>query len=167
MPDHFVSAHGSRKAGTAQGTFVIPKGLEIHFYTADGTALDNSLAIPLYADLIRSVGAGRIAGSFVKQVKKAYQVVPNYIAHGAAHTGPNADPVFRGYPTGVYTVGRPRPNLAIPAGTTKLLSDIVYARKPHLVGVLHWLCCRVNDDPNRVIRPYPPSSVAAYGAWRD
>lgn len=168
MDEYFVSAHGGRGAGTSTGTFVVPRDLEIHFYCADGTVLQNSLAIPLYRDLTRPIGYGRICSSFVKRIARPFETVPNYIAFGAEHQGPNADPVFLGYPTGVFRAGGNQPSLPIPAGRQMRLSEIVYSRKPHLTGRLHWLCCRENMDPNRVVQPYRPSEVVAWhGAWRD
>ncbi len=168
MNQYFVSAHGGRDAGTSDGTFVVPKGLEIHFYCADGQLLSNSLAIPLYRDLTRSTGFGRVCSSFVKKVARPFQTVPNYTAFGAAHSGPGADPVFQGFPTGVYRAGKQTPCMAIPDGNQMRLSDIVYARRPHLSGVLHWLCCRENMDANKAIKAYKPSEVKAwYGEWRD
>ena len=166
--DHFVSAHGARGTGTSTGTFVVPKGLEIHFYCADATVLPNSLAIPLYNDLTRPIGYGRICDTFVKRIAKQLEQVPNYIAYGAEHLGVNADPVFKGYPTGVYEVGKNIPKLAIPAGAQMKLSEIIYAKKPNLTGCFHWLCCMENMNPNRVVQAYTPSEVIfAGGVWRD
>ncbi|MET0010634.1 MAG: putative adhesin [Candidatus Thiodiazotropha sp. 6PLUC4] len=168
MNEYFVSAHGGRDAGTSTGTFVIPNDLEIHFYSADGTVLQNSLAVPLYCDLTRQTGYGRICSSYVKRIAGPYQVVPDYIAFGAEHQGADADPVFQGYPTGIYRAGRQAPSLPIPAGQQMRQSEIIYSRKPHLTGRLHWLFCRENMDPNRVVQPYRPSDVVAWGgAWRD
>lgn len=166
--DHFVSAHGGRNAGTSTGTFVVPKGLEIHLYVADGGLLENSIAIPLYRDLTRPIGHGRVCPTFVKRIAPALDTVPNYIAFGAEHQGINADPVFLGYPTGIYQVGKQTPSLPIPDGQQMKLSEIVYSKKPHLTGSLHWLCCRENMNPNRAVKAYKPSEVKAYhGVWRD
>jgi hypothetical protein len=168
MEEYFVSAHGGRGAGTSTGTFVVPQDLEIHFYCNDGEVLSNSLAISLYGDLRRPIGHGRVCPSFVKRVAGPFQTVPNYIAFGAQHQGPNADPAFLGFPTGVFRVGRQTPSFPIPDGHQLRLSEIVYSRPPHLTGRLHWLCCTVNMDPNRAIAPYRPSEVVAWnGAWRD
>jgi len=165
--EYFISAHGGRGAGTSTGTLIVPKDLEIHFYCADGQLLSNSIAVPLYQDLTRPTGHGRVCSTYVKRIARPYENVPDYIAFGAQHQGPNADPVFRGYPTGVYQVGKQTPSLPIPAGQTMKLSEIIYSKKPRLTGRLHWLCCQENLNPNRRVTPYSPSSVKFYGRWRD
>lgn len=169
MIEYLVSAHGGRGAGTGQGTYLVPDGVEIHFYVADADYLDNSLAIPLYSELTSPGGCIRVCPS---QIVRSFMTVPNYIAFGAEDQGPNADHVFKGYPTGIFRAGENTPFFPIKYGQKLYLSEIVTVVKqdspsPSSLICLHWLCCRENMDSNKIIRPYRPSEVAPYHAWRD
>ncbi|RLJ21587.1 hypothetical protein DJ030_03845 [bacterium endosymbiont of Escarpia laminata] len=169
MDNHFVSAHGGRGVGTSEGTFVVPPGLTIVFFAKDGTTLDNMLAIPLYDDLLVGQEVG-VLGKAVRTYNQ-WDKAPNYKAYGANHLA-GGDPVFQGYPTGVYRVGcgAKNPLRAIADGNTKSLEDIIYCDrvgKSRLQGTLYWLCCCSDESPAKIVQKYTPSSVASYRKWRD
>ncbi|QYU67372.1 hypothetical protein J4558_20940 [Leptolyngbya sp. 15MV] len=139
MASYAILTHGDRGEGTASGTFVIPPNVTVYFFQPD-TQLLNSAGGEIIEDNLLTAHPNE-AGvrAIAHETKTAWETIPNYTATG------DADGVFR-YPTGVYRVGQDPaggPVIAIPAGTSRRLSDIIGGQSGGVLGLhIYWLACR-------------------------
>lgn len=142
MVDIVVTGHGGREVGAFKGTYVVPKGVTIYFFTNDNTVLYAGASDKLMDNLCRNhPNPLRVQGAAV-EIKREFEIIPNYICYGTDD--------FRD-PSGAYEVGRRRnlgPTLPIPNNTQKYLSDIIGgAGGRGVIGSnIYWLCCRAAPD---------------------
>lgn len=154
MPSLVVSCHGGRGAGTSTGTYVVPKGVEIYFYTDDTVNLDGGASWIEDGEAVAD-GATYLEGLLLTtdpdedtakdlkfEVKRGFDTVPNYEASGARA----GDPAFT-YPTGLYWVGSDPgrgPAMPIHHGNRYRLSEILSLRGVGgiVAPTIYWLCCR-------------------------
>lgn len=142
MATFVIYGHGGRTAGTATGTYVIPKGLSIYFYAKDGEILYDSAATVIKSFLLTGAANEVSAQAAARETKTAFETIPNYRITGDANL-PDA--------TGIYLVGQPKsagPLAPIPHGTSYLLSDIIGgASGGGVIGTaIYWLACRAKPD---------------------
>lgn len=141
MVDVVVTGHGGRGAGTSKGSYVVPKGVTIYFFTKDHTVLYEGASDILMDNLCVNHPRAVAVRNAAVDVKTEYESVPNYVCYGTND--------FRDA-SGVYRVGTNRtagPMVAIPNGTEKRLSDIVGGSGKGIVGSrIYWLCCRAAPD---------------------
>jgi len=139
----FVSAHGDRRAGTSKGTFVLPRGVNLYFYTDDAALLKGRAGMDIEDCLTTPSLDEDLVKANVKTLHQSLECVPNYIATGS-HSN---DRAFQ-MKTGVYYVGSPKgnpPALRLRNHQQVRLSDIIYSF--HKVNSsfptdVFWLCCR-------------------------
>lgn len=145
MASWVIYAHGGRDAGTATGTYIVPKGVTIYFFEKDEQYLYNNAAKVIMNTLLTGHPDEAAVQAIAKETKTAYQSVPNYQASG--------DPNIAGM--GVYLVGlEPAVGqlVAIPAGTKKRMSDIIggSGRGGVLGDTIYWLACRAAPTNSNV-----------------
>jgi hypothetical protein len=196
MPSVAVSCHGGRGSGTSSGTYVIPKGVTIYFFTDDAINLNGG------AGWTDSSGQRQASGAtwledllltthpdeetvkrFATEVKREYETIPNYHASGATDT----DPAFT-YPTGLYWVGSDPaggPFYRVAHNQSHPISWIIGGGSVGGVTstTFYWLCCRyaprnsnntvsVNvgtfglNDESQGMGLKPSQIVARGGHWR-
>jgi hypothetical protein len=135
-----ISGHGSRGHNTsAHGTYVVPPNVEICFFTEDSHLL-NGKASDYFMDFLCTENPDEVTlrTKYVKEVKKEWDVIPNYEICG--------DSAFRDK-TGVYLVGRPRQLGPLrelrPGEVTTLGALLSGARKGSACARrVYWLACR-------------------------
>jgi len=166
-------AHGIRSGGTSGGTFVVPKGLDIHFYTQDEEVLWSDDAFLVIEALTKGQYVFPYHRWFLTESAAPYSQVPNYIAQGSQTIPklPKYDSTFRGNPTGLYMLPQWRPIHFLGHGTKITLEEVIYGiehqgAEKHMTGELHWLCCRENLDPLHKARRVRPSRAKKTGEWR-
>ena len=141
MVDVVITGHGGREGGSSTGTYVVPKGVTIYFFTKDHTVMYSGASDKIMDYLCAKHTYRRRVQAAAVEIKKEYDVIPNYICYGTND--------FRD-PSGVYEVGRSRskgPIRSIPNNTQKTLSEIVGGSKTGLIGSnIYWLCCRAAPD---------------------
>jgi hypothetical protein len=184
MSSYVIICHGGRGEGTSSGTYVVPKGVTIYFFTADGVNMNGQGGSVLVNALLDPHPAELDVQALAEEVKKEYETVPNY---QAAPGGPEF-PV----PTGVYLVGQGPaaggPVIAIDSVTR--LGDIIGGGSSggSLGNNIYWLACRAKpitansfdrvtvtrlDDGSALgrmkvakVSGLLPSQVAATGKWQ-
>lgn len=137
MPNLVLYAHGGRGAGTATGTYVIPRGVTVYFFEKDKEFLYDSAAKIIMNTLLSAHPNELAVQGISKESKGQFESIPNYEASG--------DPNIAGM--GVYLVGTPMATgqlYAIPYGTTKRISEIIGGSGSGGVAgnVIYWLACR-------------------------
>ncbi len=155
MPSLVVSCHGGRGAGTSKGTYVVPKGVKIYFFTDDTVILSEgqswtddagdrqSSGATWLEDLLLTTAPDELTvQKYATEVKKQFETIPNYVASGAADDDPNFT-----YPTGLYWVGADPNNgpcFRVPHGREYRLSQIIGGAGSGGVisTTIYWLCCR-------------------------
>lgn len=166
MPSLVITAHGGRGAGTSTGTYVVPKGVKIYFFTDDTLIMSEGGQWTDASGQVRKHGAMYLESllmtthpdeltvqGLATEVKKEYDTVPNYVASGA----PASDPNFT-HPTGCYWVGSDPaggPAIAIPDGIEYRLSQLIGGGSGGGVNsnTIYWLCCRYsprNSNSNAI-----------------
>ena len=145
MVDIVIAGHGDRGIGTPAGTYVVPKGVTIYFFTSDSQVLYDSAAELLTKNLCRNhpktIAIQKLAVQ-KGEVKREFETVPNYTCYGTDDFND---------PTGVYIVGQPMsagPAIPIPDGQEKRLSDIIGGcSNGGVIGSnIYWMCCRASPD---------------------
>lgn len=185
--DVVVTGHGGRGGGTAAGSYLVPKGVAIYFFTGDHSVMYSGASDTIMDMLCttKHYHPNKVRAAAVQKVEGG-QTCPNYTCFGTND--------FRDK-SGVYQVGLSRskgPMLAIPDGKTKRLSEIIGgASSGGVIGrYVYWLCCRaapdnsnnINDDADEVIGKVfgykvgavevgspagmTPSKVKQLGVWR-
>lgn len=137
-----ITGHGGRGSGTSKGTYVVPKGVTIYFFTNDSTVLYSGASDALMDQLCRRHTKVNLVRSHAVDIKTEFQTVPNYVCYGTDD--------FRDA-SGVWQVGLRRthgPILPIPDGTEKRLSEIIGGSGGGgVIGSnIYWLCCRASPD---------------------
>jgi hypothetical protein len=134
-----ITSHGYREQGTsACGTYVVPPDTEIYFFTQDAEML-TATASDYFMDLLCTDNPDEdTLMKYVKEVKREWDVIPNYRVRG--------DSAFRDK-TGIYLVGRPRgrgPLRELLPGEISSLAQLVSgARKGSACARrIYWLACR-------------------------
>jgi len=138
MPNVVITGHGGRKSGTSKGSYVIPPGVTVYFFTKDKQLLNSDGSDLIMDNLCCDHPREQAVRNIAVEVKTAYETIPNYIAYGTND--------FRD-PTGAYEVGQPVSNgpfSPITNGTQKYLSDIIGGQSSNgVIGShIYWLCCR-------------------------
>ena len=152
MPNIVITGHGGRSAGTASGTYVVPKGVTIYFFVKDGQLLGTEGSDHIMDMLCQDHPDEAAAQKLAVDIKRQFETCPNYTAYGSND--------FRD-PTGLYTVGLP-----IATGLFSALIDGQQKRLSELIGgqgaggavgsAIYWLACRDrpgasnNADPAQV-----------------
>ncbi|MBR0679935.1 hypothetical protein GXW74_05510 [Roseomonas eburnea] len=152
-----VTGHGGRGPGTSFGTYLVPPGVTIYFFTRDGQLLNSEASDPLMDLLCRQAPDEATVRAAATEVKTAYSTIPNYVCFGTND--------FRD-PSGVYLVGEDSGAglvIPVPDGSEKRLSDIIGGGSSGgaIADEVYWLCCR--DKPG--ITNNPDITVAT--TWRD
>lgn len=140
MASYVVISHGGRDEGTKTGTYVVPKGVKVYFFTEDEELLNAGADLiedALLTDSPDEQGVQAVAAETYSQ----YETLPNYTATGASTGG-----AFRHEP-GVYLVGKTPdsgPVIPLPHGVRKRLSDIIGGQGSGgvLGNNIYWLACR-------------------------
>ncbi len=155
MVDVAVYGHGGREKGSSSaGTYIVPKGVTIYFFVADGELFVGTPADDLFNVLADPHPKDEAVRYFATDVKKAYDKIPNY----KCVSGPNLS-----YPAGVYQVGmKPDKGLLvkIPAAPAKRLSDIIggMSGKGTIGSRIYWLCCREVETGANSVSAKPKGS---------
>lgn len=140
MANYVVISHGGRDVGTKLGTYVVPKGVNIFFFTEDEQLLN--AGADLIEDALLTPNPDELGVQSVAAEKfSEYETLPNYTATGASTGG-----AFR-HPPGVYLVGQSSdagPVIPMPRGVKKRLSDIIGGASTGgvLGNNIYWLACR-------------------------
>jgi hypothetical protein len=141
MPDVVITGHGGRTGGSSTGSYVIPKGVTIYFFTGDHTVMYAGASDKIMDMLCAKHTYRRKVQAAAVQVKKELETIPNYICYETND--------FRDA-SGVYLVGRNRshgPIMSIPDKTEKRLSEIIGGSGKGVIGSnIYWLCCRAAPD---------------------
>jgi hypothetical protein len=141
MGDVVITGHGGREGGSSTGTYVVPKGVTIYFFTPDHSVMYAGASDKMMDYLCAKHTYRRRVQAAAVQVKKEFDILPNYICYGTND--------FRD-PSGVYLVGKNRsegPILSIPDKTQKTLSEIIGGAGKGVIGSnIYWLCCRAAPD---------------------
>lgn len=137
-----ITGHGGRETGSYVGSYLVPKGVTIYFFTPDNTVMYSGASDRLMDRLCRNHPTPDRVEKYASEVKREFTTVPNYICYGTND--------FRD-PSGVYLVGRRRnlgPIVPIPNNTQRFLSDIIGgASSGGVIGnKIYWLCCRAGID---------------------
>ena len=143
MPSVVITGHGGRKGGTAVGTYLIPPGVTVYFFTKDATVLYADASDAIMDKLCTAHPNELLIRGMAVDVKTAYETVPNYTCFGTTD--------FRD-PSGAYRVGA-APLAAtlvvpVPNNTEKRLSEIIGGTSSGgVIGShVYWLCCRAAPD---------------------
>lgn len=165
MPSMVITAHGGRGAGTSTGTYVVPKGVTIYFFTDDALIMseggqnpDGSMHGAMFLEnLLMTTHPDELsAQGFATEVKRAFDTVPNYTASGAAATDPNFT-----HPTGCYWVGNDPANgpcIPMQEGVEYRLSQLIGGGGAPNSPVFYWLCCRYSPRNSNNMRVVGSSS---------
>lgn len=141
MVDVVVTGHGGRGVGTSVGSYVVPRGVTIYFFTPDQSVLYAGASDILMDNLCVNHPRAVAVRNAAVDVKTEYETVPNYVCYGTND--------FRDA-SGVYRVGAARtvgPMVAIPNGTKRRLSEIIGGSGNGIIGSrIYWLCCRAAPD---------------------
>ena len=138
MASYVIICHGGRTAGTSSGTYVVPKGVTIYFFTADGVNMNGAGGTLLVNALLDPHPAELDVRALAEETKTEYETVPNYTAAPGGAEFP--------VPTGVYLVGRgPAAGGPVTAITAKTrLGDLIGGGSSggSLGSHIYWLACR-------------------------
>lgn len=139
----FVTAHGGRGTGTAKGTYCVPPGANLKFFTDDAVLLKGNIGMAIEDRLTRPALDLDVVRGAVQKTSDPFETIPNYTAFGSH----NGDPAFQ-FQTGVYYIGSQKndpPAMALNHGQQIRLSEIIAAFKKANGSVpaeVYWLCCR-------------------------
>lgn len=178
----FISAHGDRTAGTPNGTYLVPPGVNIYFYTGDEVLLKGNAGMAFEDSLTgQSLDIGSVKRSATK-VYTPFETVPNYTAYGAE----DDDPAFQ-FDTGAYFVGSEKgapPSLRLSGDQEIQMGELIGKYRMKFQGLkdVFWLCCRgapqncnnridVDEGQWGIIESpkdtgLAPSQVKAQDSWR-
>lgn len=183
MASYVIICHGGRGTGTSAGTYVIPKGVKIHFFTEDGVNMNSAGGKLLISALLDKHPAELDVQKAAVETKGQYETIPNYNAAPGGAEFP--------VPTGVYRVGQgPKAGgPVVPITKRTRLSDIIGGGSGGgvLGNDIYWLACRAvklgaNSYGKEVVSTFngkamgrikvanamglSPSQVKATGKWQ-
>ena len=155
MPNVAIYCHGGRKVGTSMGTYMVPPGVTLYFFTEDTEAMKTNWATYFLERLCRQAPEEEMVKRYAFEIKRAWETVPNY------QLKPDAQ--FR-HPTGVYVVGQ---NVgagpAVPINGPTWLSDIIggAGRGGPIGSEIYFLACRFKGSTAHKSRVAPSRFVSA------
>lgn len=137
-----ITGHGGRQVGTSFGSYLVPPGVTIYFFTKDAQLLNTEGSDHIMDKLCTAAPDMEAVKALAVETIGPFSTVPDYVCYGSSD--------FRD-PTGVYRVGQAASSglwMAIAPGTQKRLSDIIGGGSSGgvIASEVFWLCCR--DAPH-------------------